>query len=77
MSTSQEDGSLGVGETASEVSNGISAMLALSEQVLHIRTSYTVYDMMIAVTCPRLTTRHQTLADTCVHSGTGMQGVLY
>lgn len=36
MATSQEDGALGAVETASEVGNGISAMLALSEQVLAI-----------------------------------------
>lgn len=36
MATSQEDGALGVDETSSEVGNGISAMLALSEQVMVI-----------------------------------------
>lgn len=33
MATSHGDDTLGVGETVSEVGNGISAMLALSEQV--------------------------------------------
>lgn len=40
---SQEDRVLGVGETASEVGNGISAMLALSEQVNVIAIQSTRY----------------------------------